>query len=143
MAKANQYFPQHLVSHPGRELGELLEELEMGPKEFAVRTNKPEQTISAILKGDSSITPDMAVLFETVTRVPAHYWLSRQQKHDESKARHQTEAQVAGLVAWAKQFPVFEMLKKSWLPPTPTWPEKAQGLLAYFQVFINRAQLLF
>ena len=139
MAKANQYFPQHLVSHPGRELGELLEELEMGPKEFAVRTNKPEQTISAILKGDSSITPDMAVLFETVTRVPAHYWLSRQQKHDESKARHQTEAQVAGLVAWAKQFPVFEMLKKSWLPPTPTWPEKAQGLLAYFQVASDKA----
>lgn len=134
MAKANQYFPQHLVSHPGRELGELLEELEMGPKEFAVRTNKPEQTISAILKGDSSITPDMAVLFETVTRVPAHYWLSRQQKHDESKARLQREAEAAGLADWARQFPLAEMLKKGWLSAATTVPEKAHALLSYFQV---------
>lgn len=30
----------------------------MGPKEFAIRTGKPEKTISAILKGESSITAD-------------------------------------------------------------------------------------
>lgn len=134
MPKANQYLPQHLVAHPGRELGELLEELGMGPKEFAARTNKPEQTITAILKGDSSITPDMAVLFETVIRVPAHYWLSRQRQHDESKARLQREAEIAGLADWAKQFPLTEMMKKGWLPTTAAAPEKVQGLLTYFQV---------
>ena len=27
----------------------------MGPKEFAIRTGKPEKTITAVLKGQSSI----------------------------------------------------------------------------------------
>ena len=63
MALQNQYFPQS-VSHPCETLVEKLEEMGMGPKEFALRTGKPDKTITAILKGDSSITPDMAVQFE-------------------------------------------------------------------------------
>ena len=75
MAKQNQYFPQ-TVSHPGSTLEEKLYEMGMGPKEFALRSGKPEKTITAVLKGDSSITADMAVLFENVTRIPANYWSS-------------------------------------------------------------------
>ena len=71
MAKQNQYNPQS-APHPGATLKEKLEELGMGPKEFALRTGKPEKTITAILKGDSSITSDMAVQFENVTKIPAH-----------------------------------------------------------------------
>ena len=66
MATQNQYFPQSRP-HPGETLTEKLEEMKMGPKEFALRSGKPEKTIIAILKGESSITPDMAVQFENVT----------------------------------------------------------------------------
>lgn len=48
MANINQYIPQ-TVSHPGETLEEKLEEMNMGPKEFTVRTAKPEKTIIAIL----------------------------------------------------------------------------------------------
>jgi plasmid maintenance system antidote protein VapI len=67
MTKENQYFPS-VVFHPGETLAEKLAELKMGPKEFAVRAGKPEKTIIAILKGDSSITPEMAILFESVLK---------------------------------------------------------------------------
>jgi len=67
-----------IVFPPGEILKEKLAEMEMGPKEFALRTNKPEKTIIAVFKGDSSITAEMAVLFENVTRIPAHYWLNHQ-----------------------------------------------------------------
>lgn len=77
MAKQNQYFPQS-VAHAGQTLEEKLEELNMGPKEFAVRTGKPEKTITAILKGESAITPDMAVLFEDILKIPARFWLNAQ-----------------------------------------------------------------
>ena len=73
MATQNQYFPQS-VPHPGETLAEKLEEMEMPRNEFALRTGKPEQTIIAILKGHSSITPDMAVQFENVTKIPANFW---------------------------------------------------------------------
>ncbi len=61
--------------------------MEMGPKEFALRTGKPEKTITAILKGDSSITPAMAVQFENVTKIPAHFWINHQRGYDEYIAR--------------------------------------------------------
>jgi plasmid maintenance system antidote protein VapI len=61
--------------------------MNMGPKEFAVRTGKPEKTIIAVLKGESSITPDMAGLFESVTRIPARFWMNKQRSYDEYLAR--------------------------------------------------------
>lgn len=82
MSKPNQYFPQS-VAHTGETLEEKLNELKMNPKEFAIRTGKPEKIIAAILKGESTITPDMAVLFESVLKIPALFWLNSQQKYDE------------------------------------------------------------
>ena len=43
MARQNEYAPR-TVSHPGETLVEKLEEMEMGVKEFALRTGKPEKT---------------------------------------------------------------------------------------------------
>jgi HTH-type transcriptional regulator/antitoxin HigA len=83
--KINQYLTQS-VSHPGKTLAAKLEELKMSPKEFAVRIGKPEKTISKILSGDSAITTDMAVLFEDVLSIPAHFWLIRQNTYDEAVA---------------------------------------------------------
>ena len=39
---SNQYFPQS-VAHAGETLEEKLNELKMNPKEFAIRTGKPEK----------------------------------------------------------------------------------------------------
>lgn len=84
----NEFYTD-IAFHPGETLAEKLEELKMGPKEFAIRTGKPEKTIIAILKGDSSITPEMAVLFESVLKIPANFWIKRQYSFDEYKARGQ------------------------------------------------------
>ena len=59
----------------------------MSPVEFAIRTGKPEKTIIAVLKGTSSITPEMAVLFEQLLHIPAHFWLNKQRNYDEFLAR--------------------------------------------------------
>ena len=82
MATLNQYYPQS-VSHPGRTLSESLSEKEMGAKEFAIRTGKPEKTISDVLNERSGITPEMAILFEQVLKIPAHFWINRQRIYDE------------------------------------------------------------
>jgi len=86
MTIQNEYNPQ-TVTHPGLDLREKLDELQMSPKEFAVRCNKPVKTISEVLNGKSAITPDMAVQFENVLHIPAKYWLKRQYNYDESVAR--------------------------------------------------------
>jgi len=69
-------------------------ELGMGPKEFAIRACKPEKTIAAVLNGSSSITPEMAVQFEQVLNIPAHFWLTMQRSYDEFHARKKYHATV-------------------------------------------------
>jgi addiction module HigA family antidote len=129
----NQYQPQ-IVFHPGETLAEKLEELGMGPKEFAIRTGKPEKTIIAILKGKSSITPEMAVQFEHVLKIPAHFWLNMQRNYDEFVAREERQELLAESTAWAKLFPIADMVKKGWLPAKTTIEEKTSELLAFFSI---------
>jgi addiction module HigA family antidote len=138
MAKKNQYFPQ-VAFHPGETLTEKLEELGMGPKEFAVRSGKPEKTIIAILKGESSITPEMAVQFEHVLKIPAHFWLNIQRNYDEFKAREERKELLSGTKEWTKKFPVSDMIKKGWLPEVKTIEEKTEALFAFFSLSSREA----
>lgn len=131
MANKNQYFPQS-VPHPGIDLAEKLEELSMGPKEFALRTGKPEKTIIAIISGKSSITPEMAVQFENVLKIPAHYWLNRQRHYDEYIVRLERQEILKESVHWAKSFPIRDMLMKGWLPKNDSTEELAAALLSFF-----------
>ena len=131
MTKQNQYFPQS-VPHPGETLEEKLKEMKMGPKEFALRTGKPEKTIIEVLNGKSSITPDMAILFENVTKIPANFWMNHQMGYDEYIARKKRKAAIDDAVAWAKNFPLTDMIKKGWLPPAATIQAKTMEILAFF-----------
>ena len=86
MTRRNEYFPQSRP-HPGKTLVEKLEEMGMNYKDFAECTGKPEQIIIAVLNGKGAITPDLAMQFEKVTLIPAHFWLNSQRNYDEFRAR--------------------------------------------------------
>jgi plasmid maintenance system antidote protein VapI len=106
--------------------------MKMGPKEFALRAGKPEKTIIAVLKGDSSITADMAVQFENITRIPAQSWMDHQRGYDEFIARKKREAVIRQATPWAKQFPLEDMIQKGWLPQVKTLKEKTMEMLSFF-----------
>lgn len=133
MGKLNQYFPD-TVTHPGVTLDEKLTEIGMSQKEFALRTGKPEKTISLVISGQSSITPDMAVVFEKVLGIPASFWMKRQQLFDEAVARQKARENVASSIGWAIRFPYNEMAKKGWIQPTRKTEEKTERLLNFFGV---------
>lgn len=133
MLNQNQYFPQS-HPHPGETLEEKLQEMDMGPKEFAVRTGKPERTIIAIIKGESSITPDMAVQFENVTKIPAHFWINHQRSYDEYIARVKYKESIAGFTEWAKKFPLKVLIEKGWLKSVSSIEEQTMELLYFFSV---------
>lgn len=131
MEKKNQYFPQS-YPHPGETLAEKLDEMDMGPKEFAIRTGKPEKTIIAILNGGSSITADMAIQFENVTKIPAHFWLNHQRSYDEYIAREKRKLMLDEAVNWMKSFPMADLIKKGWIEKVQSSEEKTAALLAFF-----------
>ena len=131
MDRNNQFHPQS-IPHPGVTLEEKLKEMGIGPKEFALRTGKPEKTITAVLKGDSSITPEMAVAFENVSKIPAHFWMNHQLGYDEYIAREKRKRVIEDAVEWAKLFPIHDMVKKEWLPSVETVYEKTATMLTFF-----------
>jgi addiction module HigA family antidote len=100
MAPKNQYIPQ-TVSHPGTTLEAKIQEMEMSVSEFAVRAGKPEETILAVIRGESSITPELAVIFEDITQIPAHFWIARQRNYDDAIARKHTLQRVGISYDWA------------------------------------------
>lgn len=128
-----------VVFHPGETLSEKLEEMGMSIKEFAVRTSKPEKTIIAVIKGDSIITSDMSVSFESVTKIPAHFWMNKQRAYDEYIARERRESLIQNSTAWTMLFPVADMIKKGWLAPCKTPREKVIQLFSFFGVSTSRA----
>lgn len=82
MATLKKFVPP-VAFHPGVTLSEKLNEMGMGVKEFAELISKPENTILAVINGKSSVTSDMAVAFESVTKIPARFWLNKQRAYDE------------------------------------------------------------
>lgn len=126
-----KYQPQN-VSHPGETLREKLDELQMNPKEFAVYCNKADTIISEVLNGKRSITSDMAIQFEIVTKIPASFWLKRQNNFNEAKARNDRQATIMAAVSWARQFPYAEMAKKGWVATTRKVEEKVVELFSFF-----------
>ena len=133
MKKQNSYFPP-IEFHPGETLAEKLVEMNMGPKEFAVRSGKPEKTIIAVINGDSAITPDMAIQFEQVTQIKADYWIKMQSAYDSFLASERYKAIIADAIPWAREFPLQDMISKGWLPHQSTMEEKTLSLLSFFRL---------
>ncbi|APY10273.1 XRE family transcriptional regulator [Seonamhaeicola sp. S2-3] len=133
MASVNEYYPES-VTHPSEFLKEILEEKQMGAKEFAVKTGKPEKTISAVLKGKSAITSEMAILFEQVLKVPAHFWMEAQKNYDEYKARIEFQKNIDSAKEWAKAFPYAKMANHGWVAATRKIEEKVINLFEYFGI---------
>ena len=138
MATLKKFVPP-VEFHPGITLSDKLKEMGMSVKEFAVRTSKPEKTIFAVIGGKSSVTSDMAVAFESVTKIPAHFWLNIQRGYDEYVARQKREEQLALSYEWARSFPLAKMMELGWIPIAKTAEEKVEALLSYFQVSTDRA----
>ncbi len=133
MSGKYKYEPEYAV-HPGETLREKLNEIVMTPKEFAVRTGKPVKTISEILNGKSSITHEMAVLFEKVLKIPAGFWIKKQANYNEFIAREKQKEELKKSKDWAKEFPYIQMAKIGLVKTTRKPEEKVEELLKFFNV---------
>ena len=131
MAIKNEYFPE-TVTHPGFTLNEKLKEIGMSKKEFALRTEKPEQTIIKIINGNSSITPDMSIKFENVLKIPSKFWLKKQYRYDEIVARNKRQSSNKEAEEWARCFPYAKMAQFGWVPLTRKIEEKIDALFQFF-----------
>jgi HTH-type transcriptional regulator / antitoxin HigA len=129
----NTYQPD-IVTLPGETLNDLLEERGMSQKELAQRMNRPEKTISEIIKGKAAITPDTAVQLETVLRVPAHFWIQRESLYQEHLARVKDIEQLNESTTWLNTLPLNQMIKYGWIQKQKNKVDQLKEVLNYFGV---------
>lgn len=132
MSLTQNIYQPSIAFHPGETLAEKLQELGMGPKEFALRAGKPEKTIIAVLKGKSAITSEMAITFEHVLKIPARIWLNLQRLYDEQVAREKRLEALTAASGWASRFPYSDMVKQGWIEPARNILDKTNALMDFF-----------
>lgn len=85
----NQYFPQ-TMSCPGETLKEKLQEMTITVKEFSNLIDISEDQIMGIVNGKVEITDIIALKFEIVTKIPAHFWINSQCRYNEFIMKQRT-----------------------------------------------------
>ena len=76
-----------IAFHPGQYLGELIEDYEMTQKEFAENLGVSPKTISKLVKGEESISNEIAQKLEKFTNISMKTWLNLQNAYDVKMAK--------------------------------------------------------
>lgn len=74
-------------SHPGRLLKADLDELGLGVAEAAKAMGVTRQQLHRVIKGDSGLSPEMALRAEKAIGGSADFWLKAQMNYDLAQAR--------------------------------------------------------
>lgn len=111
MAQPLRYQPDY-VTKPGEVLEEYLAEAGMTKAELATRCGRPLKTISEIIHGKAAITAETALQFERVLGRPASLWQSLEAGYRLRLAEQQEKPELGRHAAWAKSFPVRELVER-------------------------------
>lgn len=128
--------PDYAPKAPGEHLRLFLEARGIKIVDFARRTGRPTKTISEIISGKVSITPETALQFERVLGESASFWLGLETKHQLAVARSKeiSMSSRSEAVAWAKKFPINEMVKLNFFKKKPSLDALVDSILRAFGV---------
>ena len=128
-----QYEPDY-AAPPGWILDERLEVLGMSHAEFARRCGRSPKLISDIIAGKAPVEPRTAIQFEKVLGVHAGIWLGIESDYRLHRERQAEIRRAEESVAWAKAFPVNELVKRGLIPEPTSDADRVFGLLSFFGV---------
>lgn len=71
-----------IAFHPGQYIGELIEDYNMTQKEFAEKLGVSTKMIRKLVKGEQSISNEIAQKLEKLTNISMKTWLNLQNAYD-------------------------------------------------------------
>jgi HTH-type transcriptional regulator / antitoxin HigA len=119
---------------PGEVLEEALEDREMSQAELARRTGRPMKTISEIVNGKASITPDTAIQLERALGISATFWNGLEARYREALAQERAHRDLESHVSWLANFPIRDMVGLGLLPARESSVATVGELLSFFEV---------
>jgi addiction module HigA family antidote len=133
-AKRRYGFEPDYAIPPGETLRETMKSLGMNQKELAKRTNLTVQSLNRIFKGEQPITYDTASRFELVTGVPATLWNNLEAQYREKLVRIDELKRLKADLAWLKEIPVQELVKRGAIPNTQNKVSQLREALKFYAV---------
>lgn len=118
---------------PGRDLAEKIEEMGLDANDLAARMGYTPKAVNDILQGYSRITPEVAVMLEMITEIPAAYWLRSQMDYDEYLTRERVKTSLDNQPLWRKSFPP-ELNARDWVEKGKNDDKSGLSLLKFFAV---------
>ncbi len=129
----NMFSPDYAI-HPGEILEETLEARGIKKNDFAIRCGLSPKTVSLVINGRSSITPDTAIQFERVLGTSAALWLNLDARYNLFMARKSDMKELRNSVEWAKGFPLADLKKRGIIPKTRDDIEIVKSIFEFFSV---------
>lgn len=128
-----EYRPNEGVA-PGETLHEWLAQNEMSQVEFARRTGLSTKHISQVINAAAGISPDVALAFESVTGIPARYWIQLESNYRTHNARVEEDVALAKEIEVVHQFPLKELFNRRKRPIPADPVQQLRELLRFFGV---------
>lgn len=130
MSEQRHQFAPDWVSPPGETLKDLLEERGWTQRELATRLGYSEKHISQLINGKVPLSESVAQQLEHVLGAPAGFWLNREAKYREHKARLENERNCKEWVPWLDELPVKLMMKCGAIPKCRLTKNNKPGVVA-------------
>src|SRR5215510_14138990 len=122
----HEYRPS-TVTPPGQTIGDLLEERELRQAELATRMGVTPKFVNELVAGKASITPPTALALEKALDVPAEFWLAREAKYQEFRARAVAYQELSSNVSWLNDLPLKDMIRFKWVPSKAAKPAMVEA----------------
>ena len=125
----------YMAIPPGYTIRELLEDRHITQKEFAWRMGLSEKHICHLLKGEVSLTPDVAFNLELVLGVDASYWNRLEDAYREDIAKISAENEMDEDKEILKSIHFYnEMVEYGWVPYARRVEDRIINLRKFFSV---------
>ena len=103
---------------PGDVLAEWLDENDMTQTELAARLGRSVKHVNQVVNGVASLTSDVARELDTVTTIPAKFWLRMENTYRLDKARIEQEPISEDDAAWLALMPHTDLRKRTRISAT-------------------------
>jgi addiction module HigA family antidote len=131
-------FHDKAAFHPGYYIKELVEDSGLSQQDFARRLSTTPKNLSILIRGEQSLSPDMAMKLSRMTGTSIEFWLNLQQKYDALKAEKQSEEEIE------KEKEVFQYLDYSYFKDNfklPDYPNDTEKQIIAVRQFLHVASL--
>lgn len=108
-------FQPDWASPPGDTIADILRERNLSPEQFAADLQRTPDEVNDLLRGQVTITLEMARRLEQTLGSSLHFWMSRDYEYRQDLARREQLSKQ-----WLSDLPIQDMISFGWLPSRST-----------------------